>query len=303
MRKPNVDRILSKGSPKQRLLLYLEGTISQGYDEVPILTEVEMRRLSESFKTDYEIGIYNKAMGYMRAITNYSMHIEVMKNEYMTKIHNLRGLCLLWWEYIAEEDTFNKILYSVKDKPTKDRIKEIIKDRFMLFADPKTDREGFIEIVTDKRKKRRGSQIKGVNLSEEEAEMPNLEDTITYLGKSAREYLIQVKTMVNVVYKFMEKTYEIKGFKSRLREAERETSISQAPLPIFNKQFWTGEEGIDGKPLTGEYAQFLKDSKQKLLKDKEELYSKFWVFPDYEELEINQEFFNTQYEEFFKPIE
>ena len=304
MRKPNVDRILTKGSPKQRLLLCLEGTISQGYDEVPMLTEVELKRLRDSFKTDHEIGIYNKAMGYMRAITNYSMHIEVTKNEYMTKIHNLRGLCLLWQEYIAEEETLNKILYTVKDKATKDRIKEITKERFLFFADVKTDREGFIEIVTDKRKKRRSSQKEEVNLSEEEAESPNIEDTIASLGESAKEYLVQIKTMVNVVYYFMERTYVVKGFNSRLKEAETEISKNQAPLPLFNKQFFTGESTPWGEPMPGdESGKWIREHRQKEFKEKEKLYSKYWVFPDYNELEIDQEFFDEQYEEFFKPIE
>jgi len=303
MRNPNIDKILVKGSPKQRILLYVEAVISQTYGQPPhLLSEVELKRLSDSFKTDHEIEVFNKAMGYFRAIAGYLLHIETIKNEYQARIHNLRGLCLLWMEYNREEETYNRILYTVEDKSTKDRIRKIIKDRWIVFADAKTDKEGFIEIVTDTRQKR-VKRNKDLNLIEEEVEGINLQEAVHLLVDRAGELLTQVKTMANVVYSFMEKTYDIKGFRNLLKDFEGPLYNNLSPLPVFNKSFWAGEDNIVGEALSGEDAQIMKEFRQREFKDKEEIYSKYWVFPDYEEQEIDQEFFNEQYENFFKPVE
>jgi len=211
---------------------------------------------------------------------------------YMNKVINLRGLCLLWMEYNREEEVFNQLLQTAKDEETKDQMRQIIQGRRLLLADVKTDKEGFIEIITDKKQKRPVYK-KGdfTPVGEEEIEGTNLQEVINLLSDEAKNLLNLVKTMIEVVRAFMERTgNEIKTFKDMLNELEAPLFNDNSPLPIFKKDFMRDsipDTNYKGEPIN-------KDAKDY------SFYSKYWVFPEYSEAQVDEEYFTQEYEGYFK---
>lgn len=300
MRKPNVDKILLKGSPKQRMSIILEYRASESYGRPSPITENEYRTLFDSFKNDYEVKLFNKMAEQERAIRYYLPNIQNMYHLYMSKVINLRGLCLLWMEYNREEEVFNQLLQTAKDEETKEEMRKIIQGRSLLLADVKTDKEGFIEIITDKNKKRYKYK-KGVDLmnqTEEELEGTNLQEVINLLSKEATEYLSSVKTMIEVVREFMKNTTEIKIYRDMLNDLEAPLFNNNSPLPIFNKGHYKGKNWITGD----DKGETLKELYEKNYQNNEDMFSKYWVFPEYSETVIDEEFFTEQYQG-FKEIE
>lgn len=300
MRKPNVDKILLKGSPKQRMSIVLEYRASNSYGRPSPITESEYRTLFDSFKSDYEIKLFNKMAEQERAIRYYLPNIQNMYHLYMMKTINLRGLCLLWMEYNREEEVFNQLLQTAKDEETKEEMRKIIQGRSLLWADVITDKEGFIEIVTDKKQKRpvyKGKDFTPVG--EEEIEGTNLQEVINLLSKEATEYLSSVKTMIEVVREFMKNTTEIKIYRDMLNELEAPLFNDNSPLPIFNKGHYKGKNWITGD----DKGEPLKEFYEKNYNNNKDMFSKYWVFPEYSEAQVDEEFFNEQYEEQFKSSE
>jgi hypothetical protein len=290
MRKPNVDKILLKGSPKQRMSIILEHRASESYGRPSPITDSEYRTLFDSFKSDYEVKLFNKMAEQERAVRYYLPNIQNMYHLYMSKVINLRGLCLLWMEYNREEEVFNQLLQTAKDEEIKVQMREIIKGRRLLWADVKTDKEGFIEIITDKKQKgyKYKKEVEIMNQTEEEAEGNNLQEVINLISKEATEYLSSVKTMIEVVREFMKNTTEIKIYRDMLKGLEAPLFNDNSPLPIFKKDFMRDsipEVDYKGEPVN-------KDAKDY------SFYSKYWVFPEYSETVIDEEFFNEEYNAF-----
>jgi hypothetical protein len=296
MRKTNVDKILLKGSPKQRMSIILEYRASESYGRPSPITESEYKTLFDSFKSDYEVKLFNKMAEQERAIRYYLPNIQNMYHLYMSKVINLRGLCLLWMEYNREEEVFNQLLQTAKDEETKEEMRKIIQGRRLLWADVKTDKEGFIEIITDKKQKRvkPDKDKEGLNLTEAEVEGTNLQKVINLLSKEATEYLSSVKTMIEVVREFMKNTTEIKIYRDMLNELEDPLFNDNSPLPIFNKAYYNGKSWITG----ANQGETLKEFYEKNYQNNEEMLSKYWVFPEYSEAVIDEEFFTEQYQGF-----
>jgi hypothetical protein len=296
MRKTNVDKILLKGSPKQRMSIILEYRASGSYGRPSPITESEYKTLFDSFKSDYEVKLFNKMAEQERAIRYYLPNIQNMYHLYMSKVINLRGLCLLWMEYNREEEVFNQLLQTAKDEETKEEMRKIIQGRRLLWADVKTDKEGFIEIITDKKQKRvkPDKDKEGLNLTEAEVEGTNLQKVINLLSKEATEYLSSVKTMIEVVREFMKNTTEIKIYRDMLNELEDPLFNDNSPLPIFNKAYYNGKSWITG----ANQGETLKEFYEKNYQNNEEMLSKYWVFPEYSEAVIDEEFFTEQYQGF-----
>ena len=85
-----------------------------------------------------------------------------------------------------------------------------------------------------------------------------------------------------------------------LKRLEEFLQNNDAPLPIFNKQFFNGEYILS---LDRKENKVISDFQKKSFKEKEEILSKYWVFPNYSDTQIDEEYFKEQYHGFFKPLE
>jgi len=304
MRTRNIDKLLLKGSPKQRMSLIVEFRAASAYGKKSPITQAENDKLFKSFKSEYEIKLFNKMADQERAIRYYLPSLQNMIFLYQNSFETLKGLSLLWLEYKNEEEVFNQIIYTVKDEPTKEQIRDLlVKRRFRLWTDVILDSEGFVEFTTDRRKKRPkiSKDLDAIRRKEEEeVEGSNLEEAIRIVSNRAKEHLSQARAMIEAVRLFMRNTYEIKTYRDMLKDVEAALNTTQPPLPIFNKRYFMGEVNFLGEDKLRDK---LNEFKEKNFELKEELLSKFWVYPEFNETPPDEEFLNSEYEESFKPLE
>lgn len=221
----NIEKILLKGSPKQRMSLICEYRAAHSYWKPLPFTDEEYKKLDETFKTSYEIKVFNKMSLQERNIRHYLPNMQTMRLLYMNQIEKMRGLCLC-------ENVFNKILSCVKCEDTKNKIKQIIKESLI-----------------------------GKKDLEKDVSCTNFQADINACIKESKEYLIQTKTMIEVVRAFMKN--------------------SRNEIKVY-KQILKGTEALIDASLNNKY---------NLLKG---------IFPNHEAIEIDEGVFKEQYDNSFK---
>ena len=108
MAKKDIGKILTTGSPKQRLLLLAEDNARAKYSQEGLLTEHEINQLSESFKKPNEIQLWNKWLKVDRVVSTAIMNLQGLKFEVLMHYSNLRGYILVW-ETIQEAEVLSTI--------------------------------------------------------------------------------------------------------------------------------------------------------------------------------------------------
>jgi hypothetical protein len=150
MAKKDISKILTTGTPKQKLLLLAEDAARVKYSLEKILTDHEFNQLSESFKKPTEIKLWNKWLKVDRIVTNAIMNLQGLKFEVLMHYSNLRGYILVWDTIQEAEVLSNLILHEIKDQEERIRVgSEAGKYGRFLFTDIQTDKEGYLDINID----------------------------------------------------------------------------------------------------------------------------------------------------------
>jgi len=155
MAKKDISTILKNGTPKQRILLIAEqiarGKFStNGEDMDKLLTDREFNQLSDSFKSDKEIRLWNKYKNLDAKVTNAIMNLQGLKYEVLMHYTNLRGYVFLWNNLEHSELLVNSVLHEIKDPKERKRIAEKgIKGIDALFSKNFIDKEGYVETSID----------------------------------------------------------------------------------------------------------------------------------------------------------
>lgn len=150
MAKKDIGKILTTGSPKQRMLLIAEDIARGKYFQERLLTDSEFNQLSESFKKPNEIKIWNEFRRADETITNALNNLQGSKFEVLMNYSNLRGYILVWNSIENAELLVNSVLHEIKDIKDRRRIaEEGAKGVDLLFSKTEPDQEGYIEIKVD----------------------------------------------------------------------------------------------------------------------------------------------------------
>lgn len=150
MAKKDIGKILTTGSPKQRLLLIAEDVARGKYFQDKLLTDSDFNRLSKSFKKPNEIRLWNEFRGLDDIVTNALVNLQGLKFEVLTNYSNLRGYILVWNSIEKTELLVNSVLHEIKDPQERKRIAEDgAKGINLLFSKTEPDQEGYIEIEVD----------------------------------------------------------------------------------------------------------------------------------------------------------
>jgi len=150
MAKKNIDKVLTSGSPKQRLLLIAEERARGKYFQKKLLTEKEFRQLNESFKSPKEIDLWNEFKELDDTVTNAIVNLQGKMFEVLMNYSNLRGYILVWNSIENAEMLVNSVLHEIKDPKERKRIAEDgAKGIDLLFSKTEPDQEGYIEIKVD----------------------------------------------------------------------------------------------------------------------------------------------------------
>ena len=150
MAKKDIGKILTTGSPKQRLLLLAENNARVKYSMEPFLTEHEENQLADSLKKPNEIKLWNSWLRVDRQVTTAIMNLQGLKFEVLMHYSNLRGYILVWETIQEAEVLSNHILHEITDQEERIRISSQAGrlGRF-LFTDIATDKEGYLDISID----------------------------------------------------------------------------------------------------------------------------------------------------------
>ncbi len=150
MSKKDISKILTSGTPKQRLQIAMEHIARIKFGREGLITDHEANQLSNSFKTPSEIKLWNKGLKFDRVMSNGLMNLQGLKYETLMHISNLRGYILVWNTLEEAETLTNHILHEIKNK--EERIKIASNSSKMpnfLFTEVQTDKEGYLNINID----------------------------------------------------------------------------------------------------------------------------------------------------------
>ena len=150
MAKKDISKILTTGSPKQRLLLLAEDFARARYSQERLLTDHEINQLSDSFKKPNEIQLWNKWLKVDKVVTSAVMNLQGLKFEVLMHYSNLRGYILVWETIQEAEVLSNHILHEIKDQENRIKISsQAGKLGNFLFTNIQTDKEGYLDISID----------------------------------------------------------------------------------------------------------------------------------------------------------
>jgi hypothetical protein len=150
MAKKDIGKILTTGSPKQRILLIAEDIARGKYFQEKLLTDSDFNQLSNSFKKPNEIKLWNEFRRLDDTVTNAIVNLQGLKFEVLMNYSNLRGYILVWNSIENAELLVNSVLHEIKDPKERKRIAESgAKGVDLLFSKTAPDQEGYIDIKID----------------------------------------------------------------------------------------------------------------------------------------------------------
>lgn len=150
MAKKDIGKILTSGSPKQKLLLLTEDTARGKYLLERLLTDNEFNQLSDSFKKPNEIKLWNEFRRLDETVANAINNLQGVKFEVLMNSSNLRGYILVWNSIENAELLVNSVLHEIKDPKERKLIADNgAKYINLLFSRTEPDQEGYIEIKVD----------------------------------------------------------------------------------------------------------------------------------------------------------
>jgi len=244
MAKKNISKVLTSGSPTQRMKLLAEDIARAKFNKDRLLSDAEANALSGSFKKPQEIRVYNKYSQADKTVTNALMNLQGLKYEVLMHYSNLRGYILVWQTMEEAELLANGILNETKDLEERKRIAEVGKKGIsLLFAELETDQEGYLDIQIDFDKDR----PKGHKLND-----PDREKRITLWGvmnnvkASAIKKATEFTSWKRAILDYMdEENFDVKTYKEILEQFAQEVYAPPIQWTKYNSDV---KEFIPGLP-------------------------------------------------------
>lgn len=274
--KARIEKILKGGSPKQRILLIAESVARDTFGNTPLLTDRELRELSDTFKTDSEIRTYNRVKKQEEAIRLFMLNLQQFRLIFYDRATGLKAYSAIWHTLEQTEDLLNTILHRIEDKKLRKVITEDILAYYFLLTDIKKDKEGYIYI----------------DVGEQDPQGNNLYSLIHNLSEQAKDILKHIKTGIKVCRDFMDaQGLHIPQYNKMLKELE--SSIIETAKPIFLVRLELLRDTLKElpRPLAGEQGSILG------------LFDKYYVFPEWDKVEIDQDIYKKYYANNFKAVE
>lgn len=209
MAKKNIDKVLTSGSPKQRLLLIAEERARGKYFKERLLTEGEFNKLNESFRKPNEVKLWNEFRNLDDTITNAIINLQGKMFEVLMNYSNLRGYILVWNTIENAELLVNSVLHEIKNQEERRRIaKAVATDVDILLVKTEPDQEGYIDINIDPKEEKISLQY-AMNNVKKEVETSVIQylsweratlDFMEERGFNVKTYKEQIKIMTAKIY-------------------------------------------------------------------------------------------------------
>lgn len=151
--KKDLGKIVSSGTPTQRALLLAEVVAHANYTREILLTEDELRRLRDSFRSPKEIALYNKFNRLDRLISGAINVYQGGHYEALYRLTSLKGW-LLYWDAIEEAEViFNCLLldgFPDDPKRRKKLAKNTIKGSGFIYGEFIVEEDGVVKLEVEK---------------------------------------------------------------------------------------------------------------------------------------------------------
>ena len=151
--KKDLGKIVSSGTPTQRALLLAEVVAHANYTREILLTEDELRRLRDSFRSPKEIALYNKFNRLDRLISGAINVYQGGHYEALYRLTQLKGW-LLYWDAIEEAELiFNCLLLDSFPDDAKKRsklAKNSIKGSGFIYGEFIVEDDGVVKLEVEK---------------------------------------------------------------------------------------------------------------------------------------------------------
>ena len=270
MAKKDIGKILTTGSPKQRLLLIAEDIARGKYFQEKLLTDSDFNQLSNSFKKPNEIKLWNEWRRIDGTVANAINNLQGVKFEVLMNYSNLRGYILVWNSIENTELLVNSVLHEIKDPKERKQIAENgAKGIDLLFSKTEPDQEGYIEIKVDFEE----DSYKGKKYGEKPE--PTKEYSLWYVmnnvKKEVENSVIKYLSWETALLDFMEdKGFNVKTYKENIKQM-----TTQVYSPIIGWDKYSGElnTGLPHPRL-------------------EEIIKKYAICPNVRELKVDEEMYN-----------
>ena len=286
MAKKDIGKILTTGSPKQRLLLLAEDNARAKYSQERLLTDHEINQLSESFKKPNEIQLWNKWLKVDRVVSTAIMNLQGLKFEVLMHYSNLRGYILVWETIQEAEVLSNHILHEIKDQEERIKISsQAGKLGKFLFTDIQTDKEGYLDINIDFEKdtyRDENGKLVGVKEKGIKSKKYSLWYVMNNVKKEAINSAIKFLSWREAILDYMEEEgFSIKTYKDIINSMTEDIH-----KPIIGWTKYQSDEKLFIPDLPHNRADKLK--------------AKYAITPNTRELEVDTEIYNYFKKEFLR---
>jgi len=275
MAKKDIGKILTTGSPKQRLLLLAEDIARGKYFQNKLLTDRDFNQLSDSFKKPNEIKLWNEFRKLDDTITNAIINLQGLKFEVLMNYSNLRGYILVWNSIENTELLVNSVLHEIKDPQERKRIAESgAKGIDLLFSKTEPDQEGYIEIKVDFEKDSytdENGKLIGYKEKPKKTKEYSLWYVMNNVKKEVETSVIKYLSWESATLDFMdERGFNVKTYKDKIKEM-----TTQVYTPIIGWAKYSGElnTGLSHPRL-------------------EEIIKKYAICPNMEDIKVDEAQYN-----------
>ena len=286
MAKKDIGKILTTGSPKQRLLLLAEDNAREKYSQERLLTDHEINQLSESFKKPNEIQLWNKWLKVDRVVSTAIMNLQGLKFEVLMHYSNLRGYILVWETIQEAEVLSNHILHEIKDQEERIKISsQAGKLGRFLFTDIQTDKEGYLDINIDFEKdtyRDENGKLVGVKEKGIKSKKYSLWYVMNNVKKEAINSAIKFLSWREAILDYMEE----EGFSIKTYRDIINSMTEDIHKPIIGWTKYQSDEKLFIPDLPHNRADKLK--------------AKYAITPNTRELEVDTEIYNYFKKEFLR---
>ena len=275
MAKKDIGKILTTGSPKQRMLLIAEDVARGKYFQEKLLTDSDFNQLSNSFKKPNEIKLWNEWRRIDETVANAINNLQGVKFEVLMNYSNLRGYILVWNSIENTELLVNSVLHEIKDPKERKRIAEDgAKGIDLLFSNTEPDQEGYIEIKVDFEKdsyKDENGKLIGYKEKPKKTKEYSLWYVMNNVKKEVENSVIKYLSWETALLDFMEdKGFNVKTYKENIKQM-----TTQVYSPIIGWAKYSGElnTGLPNPRL-------------------EEIIKKYAICPNVGELKVDEAMYN-----------
>jgi len=297
MPKKDVSSIIARGTPLQRITLYANHIAETSLGGAGLLTEAELNKLYNSFETASEIRLYNKFKKADLVVKQALFYLQQTRLGYREQIAFLVAYSIHWSNFKDIRETFNDILYTIgkKNKALRKKILDIMVNTNAVMAQFKEE-EGQVVLSVEPKDFKGLNYLKGnfarawkEHRAEERYEGEGYLRLLLLAHKdNAEGYLIRAKALIKALNDYMEEQgFKIKAYRRFVEAVEADLHEDKSPIEIYSEKRTL--ESLKDSRFNNE------DHKKDFLDE----VSKYFVFPDYSKIELDQAEYRKFKEGFF----